>query len=182
MAVALALQPTLSNIFAGIHIISDKPINVGDYIELENGISGFVEDIGWRSTRIKTIYNNYVVIPNSKFAESIIINQSLPGQELIIKIECGVDYSSDLEKVEKITLEVAKNIQEKIKGAVKEFKPFMRYHTFGDSNINFSVFLKIRSPIDKLKVAHEFIKALKSRYDKENIEISWPVRKIQMFK
>ena len=178
LAIGLALQSTLSDFFAGLHILSDKPIRVGDYIELENKLSGFVEDIGWRSTRIRTLPNNIVIIPNSKLANSIVTNYSMPKDEMGVVVRCGVSYNSDLEKVEKVTIDVAKEIQKKVQGAVGDFEPFIRYHTFGDSNIEFSIILRVERPIDKYFVVHEFIKALKKRFDKEGIEISWPVRKI----
>jgi len=178
VAIALALQSTLSNLFAGLHIISDRPINIGDYIEIEGGLSGYVEDIGWRSTRIRTRVNNFVIVPNSKLAESIIVNLSTPQKETTIVVKCGVSYESDLEKVERVTIEAAREIQENTKGAVKGFEPFFRYHTFGDSNINFSIYLRVEKPIDKFLVIHKFIKALKKRYDQESIEISWPVLKV----
>ncbi len=178
LAVGLALQNTLSNFFAGLHIISDRPINVGDFIEIENHISGYVEDIGWRSTRIRTLPNSIVIVPNSKLAESIIINDSLPEAEMAALVQCGVSYNSDLKKVEKVTVDVAKQVQKTVKGAVKTFEPFIRYHTFADSNINFTVILRVEKYVDKYFLTHEFIKALKDRYDKEKIEISWPVRKI----
>lgn len=178
LAIGLALQSTLSDFFAGLHILSDKPIRVGDYIELENKLSGFVEDIGWCSTRIRTLPNNIVIIPNSKLANSIVTNYSMPKDEMGVVVRCGVSYNSDLEKVEKVTIDVAKEIQKKVQGAVGDFKPFIRYHTFGDSNIEFSIILRVERPIDKYFVVHEFIKALKKRFDKEGIEISWPVRKI----
>lgn len=178
LAIGLALQNTLSNFFAGIHIISDRPVNVGDFIELEGNISGYVEDIGWRSTRIRTLPNTIVVVPNSKLAESIITNDSMPEQEMAALVQCGVSYGSDLRKVEKITVDVARKTQKTVRGAVKTFEPFIRYHTFGDSNINFTVILRVERFVDKYLVTHEFIKALKDRYDREGIEISWPVRKI----
>jgi len=179
LAIGLALQATLSNFFAGLHIISDRPINLGDYIELPDAnISGYVEDIGWRSTRVRTLPNQIIIVSNSKLAESIIINDSLPEQEMAALVQVGVAYGSDLKKVEKVTIDVAKKIQKTIRGAVKSFEPFIRYHTFGDSNINFTVILRVEKFVDKYLVTHEFIKALKERYDKEGIEISWPVRKI----
>jgi len=178
LAIGLALQSTLSDFFAGLHILTDKPIRVGDYIELENKLSGFVEDIGWRSTRIRTLPNNIVVLPNSKLAESIVTNYSMPEDEMGVVVQCGVSYDSNLKKVEKVTIEVAKGVLKKVQGAVKDFEPFIRYHTFGDSNIEFSIILRVEKPVDKYLVIHEFIKALKERYDKEGIEISWPVRKI----
>lgn len=178
LAVGLALQNTLSNFFAGLHILSDQPVTVGDFVELpDSNVSGYIEDIGWRSTRIRTLPNSFVIVPNSKLAESIIINDSLPEQELSLVIPCGVAYESDLEKVEKATIAVAKQIQKKIPGAIEDFDPFIRYNEFGDSNINFSVILRIRAYVDQYLVKHEFIKALKKRYDKEKIDISWPVQK-----
>ena len=178
IAVGFALQDTLSNFFAGLHIISDKPIRIGDFIELEGNISGYVEDIGWRSTRIRTLPNTLVIVPNSKIASTTITNNSLPVPEMSVVVQCGVAYTSDLEKVEKVTIDAARKTQKNVAGAVKNFEPFIRYHTFGDSNINFSVILRIEKFVDKYLVTHEFIKMLKKMYDKERIEISWPVRKI----
>ena len=178
IAIGFALQDTLSNFFAGLHIVSDRPINIGDFVELEGNISGYVEDIGWRSTRIRTLPNTLVIVPNSKIASTTITNDSLPVPEMSVVIQCGVSYTSDLNKAERVTIDVAKRIQETVQGAVKDFEPFIRYHTFGDSNINFSVILRVKTYVDRYLVMHEFIKALKKRYDKEGIEISWPVRKI----
>ena len=178
LAVGLALQSTFSNFFSGLYLLSDRPVAIGDYIKLEGDISGYVEDVGWRSTRIRTLPNTIVIIPNSKLAESVITNNSLPENEMAALVQCGVSYKSDLEKVEKATIDVARKIQKTVPGAVKSFEPFIRYHTFGDSNINFTVILRVEKFVDKYLVTHEFIKALKERYDKEGIEISWPVRKI----
>jgi small-conductance mechanosensitive channel len=182
LAIGLALQSTLSNFFAGIHLISDHPIRAGDFIELDPDTSGFVVDIGWRSTRIRMLTDNLLIIPNNKLAESKIINYSLPKQDLSIWIPCGVAYESDLKKVEQITLEVAKEIQKNTPGAVKDFEPAFRYREFGDSNINFITILRVEKPIARFVVRNEFIKALKERFDKEKIEISWPIRKIYNMK
>jgi len=178
LAIGLALQNTLTNFFAGLYIISDKLISVGDFIEVNGNVSGYVGDIGWRSTRIRTLSNTIIIIPNSKLAENVITNNSLPEQEMAALVQVGVAYGSDLKKVEKVTIDVAKKIQKTIPGAIKNFEPFIRYHTFGDSNINFTVILRVQTFVDKYLITHEFIKALKERYDKENIEISWPVRKV----
>jgi len=182
LAIGLALQSTLSNFFAGVHLISDQPIRVNDFIELDEKTTGIVEDIGWRSTRIRMLTDNLLIIPNNKLAESNIINYSMPKQDLSIWVPCGVAYESDLKKVEKITLEVAKEIQENTPGAVKDFEPAFRYREFGDSNINFIAILRVENPMARFIVRNEFIKALKERYDKEKIEISWPIRKIYNIK
>jgi small-conductance mechanosensitive channel len=178
VVIGLALQSTLNNFFAGVHILSDKPIRVRDFIELDKDTYGVVEDIGWRSTRIRMLTDNLLIIPNGKLAESNIINYSMPKQDFSIWIPCGVAYESDLKKVEEITLQVAEVIQQNVVGAKKDFKPIFRYREFGDSNINFITVLRVEEPMARFVVKNEFIKALKERFDKEKIEISWPIRKI----
>jgi small-conductance mechanosensitive channel len=181
LAIALALQSTLSNFFAGAYTTLDRPIRVGDYVELDTGDKGYVVDIGWRSTKLRRLDNNIVVLPNAKIAESKIINYDLPEHEMALVIPCGVSYESDLEKVEKVTVDVAKNIMKNIANIPEEkFVPFIRYNEFGDSNINFSIILRVKNFVDQYLVKHELIKALKKRYDQEGIEISWPVRKLYM--
>jgi len=182
LAISLALQSTLSNFFAGVHLLSDRPINVGNFIELDENTTGIIEDIGWRSTRIRMLTDNLLIIPNAKLAESNIINYSMPKEDFSIWVPCGVAYESDLKKVEKVTLEVAKEIQKTAPGAAKDFEPGFRYRDFGESNINFIAILRIEHPMDRFVVRNEFIKALKERFDKEKIEISWPIRKIYNIK
>jgi small-conductance mechanosensitive channel len=178
LAIGLALQSTLSNFFAGMHLVSDRPIDVGDYIEIDDNTKGTIEDIGWRSTRIRTLADNLLIIPNAKLSESNITNFSKPKQDMSLWIPCGVAYESNLKIVEKITLEVAKYIQMNVDGAVRNFEPGFRFKEFGDSNINFTTILRIDDPLKRFAVRNEFIKALKERFDKEKIEISWPIRKI----
>ena len=179
LAIGLALQPTLSNLFSGIIVLSEKQIKIGDHIQLgETDISGYVEDISWRATTIRTLPNNRVIIPNSRIINSVIVDHWSPDKEMAALVQVGVDYGSDLKKVEKVTVDVARKIQKTVPGAVENFEPFIRYHTFADSNINFTVILRVKEFVDKYLVTHEFIKALKERYDKEGIEISWPIRKI----
>ena len=115
---------------------------------------------------------------NGKLAESNITNFSKPKQDMSLWVPCGVAYESDLKKVEKISIEVAKEIQQTADGAVRDFEPVFRYREFGDSNINFITVLRVSDPLSRFVVRNEFIKALKERFDKENIEISWPIRKI----
>ncbi len=177
LAIGLALQPTLANFFAGLRLLSDKSLNVGDFIEIDANNAGYVEDIGWNTTRIRTVLSNTIVVPNSKIADSLLINNSLPKEETIILVDCGVSYDSNLEKVERVTLDVARQIQKEVPGAVETFQPFMRFSKFAGSNIEFSVRLMVEGYVDKYLVTHEFIKALKKRYDKEGIEISYNVVK-----
>lgn len=99
LAVALALQGTLTNFFAGVNVLTDGSIRIGDFVELEDGTRGEVDQIGWRTTRIRVPANNMVIIPNSKLAESIATNYSLPTDEISVYLEIGVAYSSDLDHV-----------------------------------------------------------------------------------
>jgi small-conductance mechanosensitive channel len=99
LAVALALQPTLSNLFSGLQIIASGKINIGDFVQLENGKNGFVRDITWRNTTIETGQNNIIIVPNSKMADSIVENFFLINREITFYVQVGVAYDSDLEKV-----------------------------------------------------------------------------------
>jgi len=178
LAVALALQDTLSNFFAGLHILIDKPVQVGQFVKLDSGDEGYVEQIGWRSVKIRMLPNNTVVIPNSKLVNSVLTNYYYPEKELAVLVQVGVHYDSDLERVERVTIEVAKEVLQKVKGGVPEFDPFIRYHTFGDFSIDFTVILRAKEFVDNYLVKHEFIKALHKRYGKEGIEIPFPIRTI----
>lgn len=178
LAVALALQPTLENVFSGIQLVTDKPIRVGDFIELESGEQGFVEKIGWRSTWVRMLQNNTVILPNSVLAQSKIINYFYPEKELSVPVEVGVHYSSDLEHVERVTLEVAREILILHEWGVDDYKTFVVYTSFGDSSINFTVMLRVKEYFNRFWVRSAFIKALHQRYNAEGIGIPFPIRAI----
>lgn len=178
LAVALALQDTLSNLFAGFYTTISRQVRVGDFIKLESGEEGYVVDIGWRATRVRMLPNNVVLIPNAKLAQSVITNYYFPEQELAVLVQVGVHYDSDLGYVERVTIEVGKEVMKQVKGGVPEFTPFIRYHTFDDFSINFTVILRAKEFVDNYLVKHEFIKRLHKRYNKEGIIIPYPIRAI----
>lgn len=180
LAVALALQPTLSNLFAGVHLSLARPIRVGDFVELEGGKQGFVVDIGWRATRIRELPNNIVIVPNARLADMVLVNYAMPEPEQAALVQLGVAYGSDLAKVERVTVEVAREALQQVEGAVAGFEPFIRYHTFGDSSIDFSVILRVRGFVDRYLLVHEFIKRLHRRYGLEGIEIPFPQRSVHV--
>ncbi|PIT85215.1 mechanosensitive ion channel protein MscS, partial [Candidatus Micrarchaeota archaeon CG10_big_fil_rev_8_21_14_0_10_59_7] len=182
LAVALAFQDTLANFFAGVYITADRPIKIGDYVKLENGDEGYVVKVGWRTTQIRTLPNNLIIVPNSKLAQSIITNYYSPAKEMSVVIPCSVSYDSDLKKVERVTIDVARGVQKTAKGAVPDFVPFVRFNDFGDSGIKFSVILRVQEYTDKYLVTHEFVKALHIRFKKEKIEIPYPKRDIYIRK
>lgn len=178
LAVALALQPTLSNLFSGLQIIASGKINIGDFVELENGKKGFVRDITWRNITIETGQNNIVIVPNSKMADSIVENFFLINREITFNVEVRVNYESDLEKVEKISIETAKNILQKFDGGIKDFNPFVRFYNFGENGINLKIFLRVKEYADQFLITSEFIKALQKRYKEAAINIPFPVRTV----
>ena len=178
IAVALALQPVLSNFFAAAYVVSDGAIHVGDYIELDSGINGFVTEMGWRTTKVRTPFNNMVIIPNSRLSEEIITNYYSPSTEIGIRVACGVSYESNLTLIEKITLETAKKVIKNCSSAVKEQDPFFAFYNFGDSNIDFWVFLRATDRLGSFQLKSEMIKSLHARFAKENIEINYPVRRL----
>ena len=180
LAIALALQDTLTNLFAGLHILMGKGIRVGDFIELDNRIKGYVTDITWRSTRVRTLSNNVVIIPNAKLSQTIVTNYYLPEKEMTLLVDVGVDCESDLKQVERITCEVAKEIMKEVAGGIPTFDPFIRYHTFADSSINFTVILRGREFTDQYLIQHEFIKRLHERYKKERIILPYPTRTVYL--
>ncbi len=176
LAVALALQPTLENFFSGIQLISDKPIRVGQFVKLESGQEGYVEKIGWRSTWVRLLPNNTVILPNKTMANSIVTNYYYPDKEVAVLVDLGVHYKSDLEQVERVTIEVGREIMQRVPGGVPGFEPFIRYHTFGEYSVNFSVILRAKEFVDNYLIKHEFIKKLKERYAREGIVIPYPIR------
>ncbi|MGH7670338.1 MAG: mechanosensitive ion channel domain-containing protein [Gemmatimonadaceae bacterium] len=180
LAVGLALQDTLANLFAGIQILISKQVRVGDFIRLSSSEEGFVTDITWRYTIVRELGNNFTIVPNSKLSSAVTSNFSLPQPEQSVSIQVGVSYDSDLEMVERVTIDVARQIQQTVDGAVRTHEPFTRYHTFGESSIDFSVILRGQEYTSQYLMKHEFIKALHARYKTEGIDIPFPIRTVYL--
>ena len=181
LAVALALQDTLGNLFAGVQIILSSHVQPGDYVRLSSGEEGHVTDVKGRSTTILTFPDgNLVMVPNSTLASSIVKNFSQPRSALWVSLDVGVSYASDLERVEAVTLEVARTVLGEVEGGVLDDQPLVRFHTFGDSSINFEVRMMVSEFTRQGLVRHEFIKRLHERFDLEGIEIPFPIRTVIM--
>ncbi|MEZ5046713.1 MAG: mechanosensitive ion channel family protein [Chitinophagaceae bacterium] len=178
LAVALALQETLSNLFAGIQILSSGKTNIGDFIELENGKKGFIRDITWRNTTIETFSNNIVVIPNQKLNSSIIENFDIQNNYITNYIEVGVAYTSNLEHVETVCKDIVQNIMQKTEGAVADYKPSIVFTNFGDSSIQVRVYYQVISYSNNLPIRSLLVKNIHSRFAQEGIEIPFPIRTI----
>ena len=138
-------------------------------------------DVKGRSTTIQTFPDgNLVTVPNAVLASSIVKNFSMPRKALWVTLEVGVSYDSDLEHVEAVALEVAKQVLGEVDGGVPGEDPIVRYHTFGDSSINLDVRMMVREFRSQGPVRHEFIKRLHLRFGEEGIEIPFPIRTIIM--
>lgn len=180
VAIALAAQETLSNLFSGFYILLDKPFRVGDCIKIDDGVEGVVSKIGWRSTHIKLYANNIAVLPNTKIASSMITNFDFPESDVSISIPASISYEADLKHAEQVILEVAFLMQNTLPFASKHLAPSMNFTSFGDSAINFSVGLRVQKITDASAMKHEFIKALHLRFQQEGISMPYPHRVIQM--
>jgi small-conductance mechanosensitive channel len=180
LAVALALQPTLSNLFSGLSISLDRSIRVGDLIELENGERGHIEDIGWRASRIRLISDNLIVIPNSSLVNSVLKNYEAPEAKTRIYVRCGVHYDSDLEEVETVTLKLAAQAAAELEAADENFKPLFRYEEFAGSSINFCLVMRANDYFGRLSLTHEMIKRIHRRFDEKGINIPYPLRTLDL--
>ena len=180
LAVALAVQPTLSNFFAGTYVVTEGELKAGDFIELDGGPSGYVESVGWRSTKIRSRFNNLVIIPNSRMAESIVTNYFSPTPAMNVIVTCGVSYESDLEQVENIALEEAEALVKESTHSIKDMDPFFGFSNFGDSNIDFFIFLQAVDRNGTFILKSQLMKRIHSRFTAEGIEINYPVRKLVM--
>jgi small-conductance mechanosensitive channel len=180
LAVALALQSTLGNFFAGIQILAQKELHTGDYVVLDGGQEGYVLDVGWRATTLRMLGNNLVIVPNTKLVDAIIVNYALPSRPFSVLLQVSVAYGSDLGKVERVAIDVAREVSQRVEGAVKDFTPLVRFHTFGESGVNFTLVAQSEDVPAQHVIKHELVKALHQRFAAEGIEIPFPVRTVYL--
>lgn len=181
LAVALALQDTLSNLFAGVHLLADRPIRVGDYVRIADSIEGYVVDVGWRSTRLRMLANNVVIVPNKKVAESIITNYDMPERRMSLVLPVSVGYGSDPDRVEAVLTDVAVTAAREVPGLLAEPEPMARLIPgFGAYALEFTLIYHVASFVDQYFVQHELRKRILRRLRDEGIEIPVPVRAIEL--
>ncbi|MBE8399014.1 mechanosensitive ion channel family protein [Leptospira borgpetersenii] len=172
LAVALGLQPTFSNLFSGLNILFGKQLKKGDYVRLQGeGMEGHVQDITWRSTKIRRFNNSTIVVPNSVMASSVFTHFDLPTKELSIQIEAGVAYQTDLEKVESMAVDIGNEVLKKFYGSSSTKEVSFSYQKFDKNSVNFKIDLPYHEFTDQFPIQHEFIKLLYSRFQKEGIEL-----------
>ncbi|MEW6748639.1 MAG: mechanosensitive ion channel family protein [Candidatus Micrarchaeota archaeon] len=175
LAVALALQDTLSNFFAGVHILIDKPFKEEDFIKLETGIEGTVKQIGWRTTRLVTPAMNEVIVPNSKLSTSILENYNSPNFLSGVFYVIGVDYKEDIDHVENIINDVLKKTA-KSTDLMEEESVWVRFDKFGDFSLDFKFGYRVKGYINRFDVLKQVNRELFYAFKKEGISIPFPVR------
>ena len=170
LAVALALQDTLSNLFAGFYVSVARQIRIGDFIKIDAGQSGYVQDIGWRSTTLEEAAGNLIFIPNSKLSQSIVTNYNLPKRNLAVSITVPVAYTSDPSQVERILKEIAAASTDQVPGLLKDPAPTVRLIPgFGETSMDFTLSCHVAEYADQFQVQHELRKRVVLRFHEERI-------------
>jgi small-conductance mechanosensitive channel len=177
LAVALAMQDTLSNLFAGMHLLADRPIRVGDYVKIADNVEGYVVDVGWRSTRVRMLQNVVVVVPNKKVAESVITNYDLPEPRLALPLPVAVSLDSDPDHVERVLVDEASRAAPEVPGLLADPPPFVHFIPgFGAYSLDFTLICQVATFVDQYAVQHELRKRILRRFRAEGIEIPLPTR------
>lgn len=180
LAIGLALQPTLENLFGGIQVLMSRQVEPGDFIRLESGEEGWVRDVTWRNTTVQMLSNDLVIVPNATIAKSRVVNFTSLDEQHSITVPLSVAYGSDLEHVERVTCDVARTVQREVEGAVPEWDPPIRFYEFGESGIRLRVVLRVGRYDERFPVLHAFIKRLHVAYADAGIEIPFPQREVRV--
>lgn len=181
LAVALALQDTLSNLFAGFYITLAGQVRVGDYIKIDSGEEGFVIDITWRAAVLRMLQNNLVIIPNAKLARATVTNYHLPERRMALMIPVSVSYDCDPENIERILLEETKAAVGEVDGLLADPPPLVRFIPgFGAYSLDFTLICQVAEFTDQFLVQHELRKRIFRRFREEKIEIPFPVQTLNL--
>ena len=178
LAVALALQDTMSNLFSGLNILMTRNVRPGDYVRLDSGEEGVVCDITWRNTTLRAPEDNMVVVPNSKLGAAIVTNTHLPQKEMGLFVPVTVAFGNDLALVERVTLEVAREAMAVPERAVPGFEPVVRFGAFTELGVKLTVVLRIKEYRDQYALRHDLLKRLHARYGAEGIRLAVPPRAV----
>ncbi|MFH1500550.1 MAG: mechanosensitive ion channel family protein [archaeon] len=170
LAIALALQPILSNIFSGAAIVLDKTVRVGDLVYLDQNTKGRIDKVNLRSTRIVTFDNELIIVPNNKLADSMIQNVALPEPKSRVVVPFSVAYGSKIEKVKKVVLDEVK----KIEHVERDPEPLVRFLEMGDSSLNFKAYFYVDSFENRFKAIDEANTKIYNALNKNKITIPFP--------
>ncbi|MEN6443055.1 MAG: mechanosensitive ion channel domain-containing protein [Methanoregula sp.] len=177
IALALAAQDILGNFFSGAIIAVDKPFRIGDRVQIDTHF-GDVISIGPRSTRIKTLDNLFVTVPNSKITTSIIINYAMPDVRMKVRIPFSVAYGSNMKKVKELLLSIAREAAEKTPWVLTDPVPAVYFLEFGESSLNGQLILWTNNYDNSWDVKDFMNDRIAQRFTEENIEI--PFRQVDV--
>jgi small-conductance mechanosensitive channel len=181
LAVALALQDTLTNLFSGFYVAVARQVRIGDYIKLNTGEEGYVTDIGWRSTTMRALANNFILVPNAKLAQAIVTNFHLPEKRMGSSLQVSVSYGSDSDRVEAILLEEVKRGANEIPGMLADPPPSVVFDPgFGDSGLGFTVNYQVEEFAAQVAVRSDLRRRILRRFVVEGIEIPYPSRTVYL--
>lgn len=178
LAVALAAKDTLANIIAGVLIMVDRPFRVGDRILLASGEKGDVYDIGLRSTKILTFDNTLIIVPNANIVNEKLTNLTYPDPMIRVRIDVGVAYGTDLEKVKQLMINVCKEHQE----VLEKPEPQSWFIEFGDSSLNLAVMCRVADYGQQWRIGEEIRMKINKRFEEEGIEIPFPQHVVHLKK
>lgn len=181
LAVALALQDTLSNLFGGFYVSIAGQVRLGDYVKLNSGEEGYITDITWRSTTLRALNNTFIIVPNSKLAQAIVTNYNLPEKRLWFSIRVGVDSGSDPDKIERVLLEEVSAAAGAVPGLLNQPTPTVRLIPgFGHSALEFTLGFYVAEFKDQFLVQHELRKRILRRFRAEGIDMPFPTRRVYL--
>jgi len=179
LAVALALQDTLSNLFAGFYVSISGLVRIGDYIKLNTGEEGYITDINWRCTMMRGYTNNLIVIPNNKLGQAIYTNYNLPQPRMTMSVTFGVGYESDIDRVQAVLLDEATTAAGHIQGLLADPRPYVLFNPGpGDWALVFQVSFNVAQFADQYVVQSELRKRIFKRLQKEGISMPFPTRTV----
>jgi small-conductance mechanosensitive channel len=173
LAVALALQDTLTNFFSGISLVTDKPVRPGDFIRLEGTSSeGYVETLGWRSTHLRSLDGGVVVIPNATLAKGVITNFGTTNPRLVLRVQVDVTLDSDVNRVEAVLADEAMACTS-IDGVRGDPAPAVRFVPgVGREAFGFTLVSRTEPSADSVLVEHQVKKRLHARLLSEKIALA----------
>jgi len=181
LAVALALQDTLSNLFAGFYVAVAGQVRLGDYIKMDGGQEGYVADISWRSTTIRSLGNNLIVVPNNKLAQAIVTNYHLPQTRMSSSVQVGVAYDSDLDQVERVLLEIGTAAAPEVPGMLADPAPSVSFDPgFGESSLGFTLNYQVAEFASQFGVRNELRRRIFRRFRQEGIDMPFPTRTVYL--
>jgi small-conductance mechanosensitive channel len=181
LAVALALQDTLSNLFGGFYVAVAGQIRLGDYIKLNTGEEGYVTDIGWRCTTIRALANNMIIVPNSKLSQAIVTNYNLPDRRIGASFVVTVGYECDLEQVEQALEAVLKEAVGAVPGLVAEPAPGLAFDPgFGENGIGLSVNFSVEEFAQQGPVRNQLRRRIFNKFKQLKIDVPYPSRMVYL--